>query len=235
MTLSIVTINYNNCKGLENTIKSVIKQKFNDFEFLIIDGNSSDGSMQLIKEYSSFINYYISENDNGIYHAMNKGIKQAKGDYVHLLNSGDIYYNENVLSNIIFEKYDFLSFATLKKGNKDWVYLPMYNNNLKSFEVPHPGVIVRRDYYLKNGFYNENFKIISDSLFLIKNLNENNTILSYDILTIAEANGISSRFSLKHELEKLEIIMTYNISFFKKIKHFLINIILTLIKKIIKL
>ena len=235
MKLSIITINYNNCKGLENTIKSVINQKFNDFEFLIIDGNSSDGSIQLIKEYSSHINYYISENDNGIYHAMNKGIKQAKGDYIHLLNSGDIYYNENTLSNVIFKDYDFLSYATLKKGIKDWVYLPLYNNHLNSFEVPHPGVIVRRDFYLNNGLYNEKFKIISDSLFLINNMNKNNSILSYDILTIAEANGISTRFSLKHELEKLQIIKLYNISFIRKIKIFLLNIILTLTKKIIKL
>jgi glycosyltransferase involved in cell wall biosynthesis len=235
MKLSIITINYNNCKGLENTIKSVINQKFNDFEFLIIDGNSSDGSLQLIKEYSSHINYYISENDNGIYHAMNKGIKQAKGDYIHLLNSGDIYYNRNVLTNVIFNDYDFLSFATLKKGNKDWVYLPMFNNNLNSFEVPHPGVIVKREYYFKNGFYDENYKIISDSIYLIKNMKENNSILSYDILTIAEANGISARFSFNHEFEKLHLINMYNISFFKKMKYFFLNITLTIIKKIIKL
>lgn len=235
MKLSIITINYNNYKGLENTIKSVINQKFNDFEFIIIDGNSTDGSLQLIKEYSSYINYYISENDNGIYHAMNKGIKHAKGDYIHLLNSGDIYYNRNVLSNIIFKDYDFLSFSTLKKGNKDWVYLPKFNYNLNSFEVPHPGVIVKREYYIKNGFYNENYKIISDSIFLIKNMNENNTILSYDILTIAEPNGISARFSLNHEYEKFHLIMTYNISFLKKIKYFFLNLTLTLIKKIIKL
>jgi glycosyltransferase involved in cell wall biosynthesis len=234
MKLSIVTINYNNCKGLENTIKSVLNQTFNDFEFLIIDGNSSDGSLQLIKEYSSYINYYISENDNGIYHAMNKGIRQAKGEYIHLLNSGDIYYSGNSLSNVNFIDIDFLSFATLKKADKDWVYLPMYNNNLNSYEVPHPGVIVKRDYYINNGLYNENFKIISDSLFLIKNMNINNTFLSYDILTVTEPYGISARFSLKHELEKFHIIKQYNISSIKKIKYALINIIITIFKQIIK-
>ncbi len=82
MKLSIITINFNNAVGLKKTIESVVNQTSNDFEYIVIDGGSKDGSIDIIKKYDSKINYWISEPDNGIYHAMNKGILLAKGDYL---------------------------------------------------------------------------------------------------------------------------------------------------------
>ena len=89
MKLSIVTINYNDAIGLERTIQSVITQTFKDFEYIIIDGNSTDGSKEIIKKYSEKIQVAISEPDTGIYNAMNKGAALAKGEYLLFLNSGD--------------------------------------------------------------------------------------------------------------------------------------------------
>ena len=100
MTLSIITINYNNLEGLKKTIESVCSQTYRDYEWIVIDGGSTDGSRELIEENKSHIHYWVSEPDNGIYHAMNKGIAQAKGDYCQFLNSGDYYIAPNTLQQV---------------------------------------------------------------------------------------------------------------------------------------
>ena len=89
--ISIITINYNNCEGLRRTIESVVNQTCRDFEYIIIDGGSTDGSVDVIKRYADNIDYWVSEPDKGIYNAMNKGIRMATGDYVQILNSGDMF------------------------------------------------------------------------------------------------------------------------------------------------
>ena len=97
--LSIITINLNNCAGLQKTLDSVFAQTFTDYEYLVIDGGSTDGSAELIKKQENKFVYCVSEKDNGIYHAMNKGIRKATGDYLLFLNSGDYLVNDEVLSN----------------------------------------------------------------------------------------------------------------------------------------
>lgn len=94
---SIITINYNNKEGLRKTIESVVGQSFRDFEYIIIDGGSTDGSIEVIKEYAGKVDYWVSEPDKGIYHAMNKGVLQAHGEYLNFMNSGDEFYNNGVL------------------------------------------------------------------------------------------------------------------------------------------
>jgi glycosyltransferase involved in cell wall biosynthesis len=98
--LSIITINYNNADGLQKTIKSVISQTFKNFEYIIIDGHSSDKSIDVIKENENYFAYWCSEKDRGIYDAQNKGIQKAKGDYLLFLNSGDCLENEKVLEKV---------------------------------------------------------------------------------------------------------------------------------------
>lgn len=104
MTLSIITINYNNVRGLQRTIDSVINQSFRDFEWIIVDGGSTDGSKDLIETVASRIDsnisYWCSERDNGIYHAMNKGILHATKEYLLFLNSGDLLFDKNVLQKV---------------------------------------------------------------------------------------------------------------------------------------
>ncbi|NDP23058.1 MAG: glycosyltransferase, partial [Paludibacter sp.] len=105
--LSIVTINYNNCIGLEKTIASVISQNYRNFEFLVIDGDSTDGSKAIVAKNKDRINYSISEPDTGIYNAMNKGIKAASGEYLLFLNSGDVLNGVIALESFILHP-DFL-------------------------------------------------------------------------------------------------------------------------------
>ena len=100
MKYSIITVNYNNKNGLEMTIKSVLGQTCKDFEYIIIDGGSTDGSVEVIKKYASRIDYWVSEPDKGVYNAMNKGIRKATGDYLNFMNSGDAYHSTSALEII---------------------------------------------------------------------------------------------------------------------------------------
>ena len=99
MKYSIITVNLNNACGLEDTIISVFNQTCHDYEFLIIDGGSTDNSRTIIEQYQNQINYWVSEPDNGIFNAMNKGIKASRGEYLIFMNSGDCFYNGKVLED----------------------------------------------------------------------------------------------------------------------------------------
>ena len=100
MKLSIITVNYNDAKGLERTILSVISQTKHNFEFIVIDGGSTDGSIDVINKYERHIDYWVSEPDGGIYQGMNKGLRQAQGEYVNFMNSGDCFHSTDVLERI---------------------------------------------------------------------------------------------------------------------------------------
>lgn len=97
---TIITINYNNARNLRQTIESVINQTFRNFEYIIIDGGSQDDSVDIIKEYAEHIDYWVSEPDNGVYHAMNKGLQKAHGEYINFMNSGDSFFSNTVLDDV---------------------------------------------------------------------------------------------------------------------------------------
>ncbi len=98
--ISIVTVCFNASKVLEQTIQSVINQKYQNIEYIVIDGNSTDGTVEIIKKYSDKIDYWVSEPDNGIYDAMNKGVNVATGTWVNFMNAGDVFFDENVIYSI---------------------------------------------------------------------------------------------------------------------------------------
>ena len=127
--ISIVTINYNNSGGLEKTLKSIASQKNANYELILVDGGSSDKSIEVINKFSHIINKEISEPDNGITDAFNKGTKIAEGDYINYLNSGDIYADENVLYRV--------SKLIAKYSNYDWIYGLRYrvDSSGKSFKA----------------------------------------------------------------------------------------------------
>lgn len=100
MKISVITVSYNAEARIERTILSVINQTYSDFEYIIIDGGSSDGTKSIIEKYNSHIDFWVSEPDNGIYHAMNKGVQHAKGDFCIFMNAGDMFFNSTVLARI---------------------------------------------------------------------------------------------------------------------------------------
>ena len=101
MKLSVVTIVYNDIQHIEKTILSVLGQSYSNIEYIIIDGGSNDGTIDLIKKYSDNISFWLSEPDNGLYDAMNKGIENVSGDFICFLNSGDLFYDNNTVENLL--------------------------------------------------------------------------------------------------------------------------------------
>lgn len=182
MKLSIITINYNNLEGLRQTIASVVGQTFHDFEYIIVDGDSTDGSKEFVsetaKKYPNLVAHAISEPDSGIYNAMNKGIRLAKGEYCLFLNSGDRLYLpttiEEVFSNNLVEdivygyQYDDMNGSLRTELCIDIAYLTF--DSLRRSHIPHQSTLIKRQALLSNNGYEERYRIISDWAFLMKGI-----------------------------------------------------------------
>ena len=219
-TLSIITINYNNAVGLLKTIQSVINQSFNDFEFIIIDGNSDDESTELIKKYANKIAYSISEPDDGIYFAQNKGISIAKGEYFLFLNSGDFLISNDVLQKVFMLNskedilacdmvFDYGNGKLLNKSQPDTLtYFYMMESSLW-----HPATFIKGDLFKKYDTYDTDYKIASDYDFFLKTTIVNNVSYKHIsvVLSVFDTSGISSNIKNleKHQLERLTIQRKY--------------------------
>lgn len=166
--LTIITINYNNLEGLKKTFDSVFKQTYHDYEYIVIDGGSSDGSKEYIEENSDKIAYWISETDNGVYHAMNKGIKKANGEYLLFINSGDELYENTSLENalpflieddIITGNLNFISEEKnfVRHGQEQLSFTYMYQNT-----IWHPSTFIKKEAFNRSTLYDESLKICSD-------------------------------------------------------------------------
>ena len=125
MKLSVITINLNNKDGLEKTIESVVSQTYKSFEYIIIDGNSSDGSVDVIKQYANRVDHWISRPDMGIYNAMNKEVRQKKGEHCSSLNNSDSFVNnldlEKGFENTFSKAEEALQYLKDNTSNKSWV------------------------------------------------------------------------------------------------------------------
>jgi glycosyltransferase involved in cell wall biosynthesis len=208
--LSIITINYNDKVGLNKTIQSVISQSWQDFEYIVIDGGSSDGSEILIRDQKR-IDYSISEKDSGIYDAMNKGIKVAKGDYLLFLNSGDFLVNETILSQVV-DKLDSktsIYYGNLfysNQGKRTLLWTPPSELSFSYFlnnSLPHPSSFIKKELFFKYFLYNESLKIISDwefFIYCICKMNEKYQHLDV-VISDFDDGGLSSK---KENLEKIE-------------------------------
>lgn len=218
--VSIITINYNNAKGLEKTIISVILQKNVAKEYIVIDGGSNDGSKQIIEKYADKIDYWISEKDAGIYNAMNKGIAMAKGEYILFLNSGDYLLNEEALSFIFLQnKTEDIVYANLQTDNRIIGFPEVLNFSFFFRDsIGHPAAFIKRKLFELYGMYNEENKIVSDWEFFIKVILIN--IVSYAYInkeiTYYESDGISSneRTIKLHEEEREHVLRKYFSEFY---------------------
>ena len=180
--ISIITINYNNCAGLEQTLQSVAAQNSRDFEHIIIDGGSTDGSKDLILRYCDKISYWVSEPDKGVYNAMNKGALAAKGDYCMFVNSGDQLHSSKTIAEIIANKpsTDIVMgmVENMSTSGTSSVWHPCEEDKislvyLRDNPVHHPGALIRTS--LQQSIpYNENLRICSDRQFFIEALILNN-------------------------------------------------------------
>lgn len=203
--LSIITINYNNLEGLKKTIESVSSQTCKEFEYLIIDGGSTDGSVAYIESKSDAIDYWISEPDKGIYNAMNKGIELATGEYILFINSGDHLFSNKVVKSAekYLQSYDVIYFNLQIISEDKRFKIHSLPDKLKFSDFfidswPHPSTFTKRELFDKVGLYDENLKIFSDWKFMILALFKYQcSYLKVDeILSTFYLGGVSSQTDL---------------------------------------
>jgi glycosyltransferase involved in cell wall biosynthesis len=208
--ISIITIVYNCQDTIEATILSTLNQTYNNIEYIIIDGSSTDGTVDIIKKYEDKINYYISEKDKGISDAFNKGIAQANG-YILMLNAGDVFIDNTILEDTsIFLNHSVIAFEVINNygrkvgkahyGNKD---------NLNLSKVPHQGTFVHKSIYLKYGLYSIGFKIRMDYEFFARITQYIEPKLVDKIIVIFDNSGISSSLKYKLKFETEGLIVEY--------------------------
>lgn len=172
MKLSIITVNLNNREGLQKTIDSVVSQTFKDFEWIVIDGGSTDGSRELIEQYADHFAYWISEPDKGIYNAMNKGIKVAKGEYLQFLNSGDWLFNNNTLSSVWETgepKTADIIYGTIIPGFSWTIPHVLTLDFFLDATLFHQSTFIHRKLFADNP-YDEKYNIVSDRKFFIEQI-----------------------------------------------------------------
>ena len=220
MKLSVITINRNNAIGLEKTLRSVACQTYKEFEYLVIDGASTDSSVEVIKAHESEFAHlnWVSEPDKGIYNAMNKGLRMAKGDYVQILNSGDELASADVVDRMLK--------ALDEKGCPDI----LYGNMIKAFadgsrvrdrgfagEAPtmfgfirgtlnHDPVYIRKSLFDKFGYYREDLPITADWRWYVEAIPFGGVVPEYVDLdvTVFDMNGISETQIERREKERDE-------------------------------
>ncbi len=212
--LSIITINFNNLSGLKSTVESVINQTWKEFEYIVIDGGSTDGSAEYISEMSDHFAFWVSEPDKGIYNAMNKGIKVAKGEYILFLNSGDRLADLTVLEMVMkeinssFHKYYTLFIGSTIQSGVDLIHQPpeawslryLYNTSL-----PHQGMFIPRKICIDIP-YSEDYFSASDwlhSFEMLINGVKYKRLKFIDIITVNEPYGISSNPIFNQERERM--------------------------------
>ncbi|RIA10276.1 glycosyltransferase involved in cell wall biosynthesis [Flavobacteriaceae bacterium MAR_2010_72] len=213
--LSIITINYNNLKGLERTMPSVLAQRYEPLEYLVIDGGSTDGSTAYIASQEAALAYWVSEPDKGVYHAMNKGINKAKGEYLLFLNSGDTFYSQDALSH--FKPYltptnsfDLLYGDLNVISEKEWIKTYPETLEFSYFvkdTLPHPATLIKRSCF-RDFLYDEHLKIASDWKFFMLGICKKK--FSYQYINTIIANfyldGISSRSPALVKLERDQVL-----------------------------
>lgn len=229
--ISVITVVYNGISYIESTILSVVNQDYSNFEYIIIDGNSSDGTIEVIRKYESKLAYWISEKDQGIYDAMNKGIDRALGDWIIFMNCGDFFYSPKVISNVFYENIaDDISMliggASVRSewGNFNIKARPE-NQIWKSFV--HQSLFSRIDLNRKYKF-NLNFRAASDFDFVYNLFSKKYKSKSLDII-VSDILYVSSGFSSINELcskkEVLKSIFLHRAGFFSFTEHYLYHLV----------
>lgn len=213
-TFSIITVNYNNSKGLEATICSVLSQTCKDFEFIIIDGDSTDGSKEVIKQHSDKIDYWVSEKDDGVYQAMNKGVLVAKGTYLNFMNSGDVFYDKNVLKKLLDMHFteDIIVGKDIHYNSQGASFSTIFPLQLgmytfyKSY-LPHQSTFFKRILFEKR-LYDERLRIAADWKFYIECICEDKSTVKMVNLIICnrEQDGISSQQAQRSQDERRKVL-----------------------------
>lgn len=220
--ISIITVIFNNDDELEHTIKSINELRYSNYEYIIIDGKSTDNTIEIIKKYETNITKWISETDNGLYDAMNKGIKLSKGDYIWFLNAGDqvadtkiltklftdspyydIYYSDTIVINQNYSTIGLLSNHTHNNAPQNLSWRSMS----KGMVVCHQSFIVKKNIV---PYFDINYKYSADIDWVIKCLkSSSNTYKSNSIIAKFQIGGISKEYLLPSMKERYYILKNH--------------------------
>ena len=191
MKITIVTVCLNSDQTIEDTIKSVLMQTYDDIEYIIVDGGSTDGTLSIIERYLDKISQYVSEPDKGLYDAMNKGIKLGTGELIAFLNSDDAYQDKNIITDMV----NFIKRRKLGAGYGDVKYVDKDDSNRvvrywqtgvyrkgsfrRGWVIPHPAFFCRREYFERYGYFESSFKIAADFEFMLRILEKQHIKVGY--------------------------------------------------------
>jgi len=219
--ISIITVCYNSVKTIEQTIESVVNQSYGNIEYIIIDGGSIDGTDIIVEKYSNKIAYWISESDNGIYDAMNKGIRVATGDYIYFLGADDSLASKEIIATVasyiqLDRDIDVLSGCVYFIDEATNLQRKQNNKNAKLdvfSGIPHQGMFTKSD-LLKSAEFDVRFKIVADYDFMLKCfLNKKSKIVFMDfVVAFNSLGGISSTSTGNRINEHLVVMKKYNAS-----------------------
>ena len=208
--ISIITVVFNGEKYLEKTIQSVINQTYPNIEYIIIDGGSTDRTLDIIKKYENYIDYWVSEKDRGIYHAMNKGLNLCLGDYIAILNADDFYLKNAMEYSIkaILNNNAHYSIANISFMNGEIVkpIVPLKNKVYQEMPYPHISALIKKEIYKSIGMFDETFKIAGDCDIALKIIlnNYKYTYLDKEI-AIVEKGGVSDSIHANIEFYKVAV------------------------------
>ena len=221
MKISIITVVYNNDKTIRDAINSIFSQNYQQIEYIIIDGGSKDSTVSIIKEYQNKITKFISEPDNGLYDAMNKGLRLATGDVIGILNSDDLYHDKNVISAVmneflINEKVD-LVYGDLVYVKQDYTNIVIRNWKSKSYYKrffengnvpPHPSLFIKKRVYDDVGLFNLNYKLAADYELMLRIFKKHkfNSIYINKVLVKMRLGGATNQSFLNIKNQNIEIL-----------------------------
>jgi glycosyltransferase involved in cell wall biosynthesis len=212
MKISIITASYNSAATIGDTLQSVSMQNYDNIEHIIVDGASSDNTLEIVG-YFPHVSKVISEKDNGIYDAMNKGVAQATGDVVGILNSDDVYADRHVISkvmsefakknaDVVYADLQYVKFNDLQKVTRTWHSGKFSKRKFYyGWMPPHPAFFVRREVYEKIGSFNSSLRSAADYEFMLRVLLKNDFKVSYipQVLVKMRTGGMSNA-TLRHRL-----------------------------------
>jgi glycosyltransferase involved in cell wall biosynthesis len=227
MKITIITVCFNSEKTIEKTILSVLDQNYDNIEYIIVDGNSTDRTIEVINQYKSKITKVVSEDDKGLYDAMNKGIKLATGGIIGILNSDDVFYNKEVLKEVA--KFHLNNSVDASGGNivqhKNGRIVRLYNSSnwnpekLKiGFMPPHPSMFFKRELFEKYGYYKLDYISSSDYELILRLFLKNKLKYKYSGITTTSmtiggvsSSGLKSYMMISKEL--IRLLKMNNVSF----------------------
>ncbi|MCC5943982.1 MAG: glycosyltransferase [Bernardetiaceae bacterium] len=227
MKLTVITVCFNAAKALKKTIKSVASQDFESFEYLIIDGKSTDDTLVVISDNQSVINHWVSEPDAGIYDAMNKGMRLAKGDYILYLNAGDTFYSEQSLSQLFAQATDtavliYGDYQVINESYNEIVRAEPLDTPWTGMKFCHQSMALRREWALRFPFSGD---YITSDFEQVYEIYQAGAEFCYVPIVVANFmhDGISTKNKLRVRFESLHIVRKHDksakseIAFLKKI------------------